>query len=51
MSSLVRVTTRREPSGDQAGALVLPRKAAITRVVPCARFCTTTTGFFWSKET
>src|SRR4029453_16645840 len=49
--SLVSVTARRRPSGDHAGALLLPRKLATAWREPLARFCTYTTGFFCSNET
>ena len=39
------------PSGDHAGALLLPRKLAIMRRLPLAMSCAQTTAFWLSKET
>ena len=51
MPSLVSVTARRLPSGDQAGALLLPRKLATARRSPVDSDCTYTTGFLFSNDT
>src|SRR6478609_11521127 len=49
--SRVSVTASVRPSGDHAGALLEPRKLAISRRVPLAMSCTYTTGLRDSKET
>src|SRR5215210_5569268 len=51
LPSFVSVTARRRPSGDHAGALLLPEKLATALRAPLVSDCTYTTGFLRSNDT